>query len=205
MARATSSFPVPLSPVTSTAASVPATVRRRTETGVETVHADELLQGELIDVGAGEEFAVDVTVSVGVAAWPQDADSANALIEAADRAGGNIRTEREDGFTVEWGPNGFLDNVEATPALVRRLGLQDEVQKADDAAAISAVLTIASPPGGVDVQIVKLLRAVRREETVATMMTSSRSNSALVADKRIWSMWSLMEASFSIKVSEAGT
>jgi Cu2+-exporting ATPase len=49
----------------SLAASVPATVRRRTETGVETVHADELLQGELIDVGAGEEFAVDGTVVEG--------------------------------------------------------------------------------------------------------------------------------------------
>jgi cation transport ATPase len=41
----------------SLAASVPATIRRRTETGLETVHADDLVQGDLIDVGAGEEFA----------------------------------------------------------------------------------------------------------------------------------------------------
>lgn len=49
----------------SLAASVPATVRRRTETGVETVPADALVPGELIDVGAGEEFAVDGTVVEG--------------------------------------------------------------------------------------------------------------------------------------------
>ena len=52
----------------SLAASVPATVRRRTETGVETIQAHELLQGELIDVGAGEEFAVDGTVVEGAGA-----------------------------------------------------------------------------------------------------------------------------------------
>jgi Cu2+-exporting ATPase len=49
----------------SLAASVPATVRRRTETGVETVHADELVRGDLLDVGAGEELAVDGTVVEG--------------------------------------------------------------------------------------------------------------------------------------------
>ena len=52
----------------SLAASVPATVRRRTETGVETVHADELEPGDLLDVGAGEEFAVDGTVVEGTGA-----------------------------------------------------------------------------------------------------------------------------------------
>ena len=49
----------------SLAASVPTTVRRRTETGLETVHADDLVQGDLIDVGAGEEFAADGTVVEG--------------------------------------------------------------------------------------------------------------------------------------------
>ncbi len=57
-------------------------------------------------------------------------------LEASNRAGGNIRTHREAGYTCEWGPNGFLDNVPATPALVRRLGLSDQVQQADEQAAI---------------------------------------------------------------------
>ncbi len=42
-------------------------------------------------------------------------------------------------------------------------------------------------------------------ETVATMITSRRSSSALVADSRICSMCSFTEASFSMKVSEDGT
>jgi oxygen-dependent protoporphyrinogen oxidase len=57
------------------------------------------------------------------------------VLEASGRPGGNIRTDRIDGFTVERGPNGYLDNVPTTPALVRRLGLEGEVQKADEAAA----------------------------------------------------------------------
>ena len=52
----------------SLAASVPATVRRRTEIGLETVHADDLVQGDLIDVGAGEEFAADGVVTEGAGA-----------------------------------------------------------------------------------------------------------------------------------------
>ena len=42
-------------------------------------------------------------------------------------------------------------------------------------------------------------------DTVATMMESLRSSSALVADRRICSMCSLIEASFSIYVSLEGT
>ncbi|MGM0669867.1 MAG: protoporphyrinogen oxidase, partial [Gemmatimonadota bacterium] len=57
------------------------------------------------------------------------------VLEANDDPGGNIRTRRVEGFTIERGPNGFLDNVPATPALVRRLGLEDQVQKADESAA----------------------------------------------------------------------
>ncbi|MDA8018877.1 MAG: protoporphyrinogen oxidase [Thermoanaerobaculia bacterium] len=58
------------------------------------------------------------------------------VVEGADRLGGNIQTDRVDGFTIENGPNGFLDNVEATPALVRSLGLEDRVIQADESAAV---------------------------------------------------------------------
>jgi len=57
------------------------------------------------------------------------------VLEASDSPGGNIRTDRHEGFTIEAGPNGYLDNVPTTPALVRRLGLQDQVQKAEASAA----------------------------------------------------------------------
>lgn len=57
------------------------------------------------------------------------------VLEASPEPGGNIRTRREEGFIIERGPNGYLDNAPATNALVRRLGLEDRVQKADPAAA----------------------------------------------------------------------
>jgi oxygen-dependent protoporphyrinogen oxidase len=57
------------------------------------------------------------------------------VLEAASRVGGNLRTERVDGYRVEWGPNGFLDNVPATLDLVRRLGLEGEVVRASESAA----------------------------------------------------------------------
>ena len=56
------------------------------------------------------------------------------VLEAGDRVGGNIATDRVDGFTVEMGPNGYLDNVPETLALISRLGLDEEVQQADEAA-----------------------------------------------------------------------
>ena len=55
-------------------------------------------------------------------------------LEAAERPGGNIRTDRVDGFLVEWGPNGFLDNVPATLRLARRVGLEERLLPADPAA-----------------------------------------------------------------------
>lgn len=57
------------------------------------------------------------------------------VLEAAPRPGGNLRTEEEGGYRVEWGPNGFLDSVPATLDLVGRLGLDDELVRADAAAA----------------------------------------------------------------------
>ncbi len=56
-------------------------------------------------------------------------------LEAADRPGGNIRTSHEEGFTYEWAANGFLDNVPATNALVRRLDLEPRRLPSEAAAA----------------------------------------------------------------------
>lgn len=53
------------------------------------------------------------------------------VLEARDRVGGNIQTHQMEGFTIEGGPNGFLDNVPATLTLVNRLELQDRLQQAD--------------------------------------------------------------------------
>lgn len=49
-------------------------------------------------------------------------------------AGGKIRSVRQDGYVLEWGPNGFLDNKPATLDLVKRLGIEDRLLVSDDAA-----------------------------------------------------------------------
>ena len=56
-------------------------------------------------------------------------------LESSDRPGGNIRSERVDGFTCEAGPTGFLDNAPATITLARRLGLADRMIQAKPEAA----------------------------------------------------------------------
>jgi len=58
------------------------------------------------------------------------------VLESAPRAGGNIRTLEEDGFRIEAGPNGFLDNSPPTLDLVRRLGLEDRLLPSNAASAV---------------------------------------------------------------------
>jgi oxygen-dependent protoporphyrinogen oxidase len=56
------------------------------------------------------------------------------VFERGARAGGNIRTDDVHGYLVEWGPNGFLDNVPETFRLVEELGLNDRIVRSSDAA-----------------------------------------------------------------------
>jgi oxygen-dependent protoporphyrinogen oxidase len=55
------------------------------------------------------------------------------VLEKGDRAGGKIWTEQAEGFRVEWGPNGFLDNKPAVLSLCQELGLADQLVSASDA------------------------------------------------------------------------
>jgi len=56
------------------------------------------------------------------------------VLEAAERAGGKIRTELRDGFCMEWGPNGFLDGKPDTLALCRDLGIEHALLPSSEAA-----------------------------------------------------------------------
>ncbi len=56
------------------------------------------------------------------------------VLEERARLGGTIGTERRDGFQVEIGPNGFLDNKPFALALCRDLGLGDKLLAASEAA-----------------------------------------------------------------------
>jgi oxygen-dependent protoporphyrinogen oxidase len=57
------------------------------------------------------------------------------VLEASDHHGGSTRTDHVDGYTCEWGPNGFLDNEPATLELVERIGLTGELVAADESSA----------------------------------------------------------------------
>ncbi len=55
------------------------------------------------------------------------------VLEAEPRPGGKVQTEWIDGYCCEWGPQGFLDNVQDTLDLANQLGLSDQLVRAADA------------------------------------------------------------------------
>jgi oxygen-dependent protoporphyrinogen oxidase len=56
------------------------------------------------------------------------------VLERSSRPGGPIRTEESDGFLLEHGPHGFLDNAPDTLALVEELGLKGRLLPSRDEA-----------------------------------------------------------------------
>jgi oxygen-dependent protoporphyrinogen oxidase len=52
------------------------------------------------------------------------------LWESTERLGGTIGTDRVDGYSVDWGPNGFLDREPLTLRLVDEIGLRDQLEPA---------------------------------------------------------------------------
>jgi protoporphyrinogen/coproporphyrinogen III oxidase len=53
------------------------------------------------------------------------------LWESSDRLGGTIGTDRIDGYSIDWGPNGFLDREPVTLRLVDDLGLTGQLEPAN--------------------------------------------------------------------------
>lgn len=60
-------------------------------------------------------------------------DAEARLLEQRDRPGGSLWTERRDGFQIEIGPNGFLDNKPSTVDLCHDVGLGDRLLAASAA------------------------------------------------------------------------
>jgi protoporphyrinogen/coproporphyrinogen III oxidase len=107
------------------------------------------------------------------------------VLEAADAPGGKVRSTVEDGYTLDWGPNGFLANVPDLLDLANAVGLQHDLLSAAAAAerrylywdgGLRPIPTtpgaflrseLLSPPGKLRVLSEAVLaRSVRREETV---------------------------------------
>jgi len=86
---------------------------------------------KLVVVGAGIAGLAAAHRAVEVArerAVPLDLT----VIEARERLGGTIATERADGFLVEAGPDSFLSEKPWALALCRRLGVEDRLARTDD-------------------------------------------------------------------------
>lgn len=54
------------------------------------------------------------------------------VLESRDRPGGNIVTERHDGFLLEGGPDSFVSEKPWALVLCRRLGLEERLVRTDD-------------------------------------------------------------------------
>ncbi len=52
------------------------------------------------------------------------------LWEASERVGGTIGTDRVEGYSIDWGPNGFLDREPLTLRLVTEIGLKEALEPA---------------------------------------------------------------------------
>lgn len=62
------------------------------------------------------------------------------LIEASDYLGGQTRTDQIDGFSCDWGPNGFLDREPRTLEWIEALGLSPELLRCNEDAARRFIL-----------------------------------------------------------------
>jgi oxygen-dependent protoporphyrinogen oxidase len=107
-------------------------------------------------------------LSIAFALRKRDPSADVVVLERAARAGGNIRTERIDGYTCEWGPDGFLDDAPETLRLVHDLGLEPRLQPCSASAKrrfivrhgrLCAVPT--SPPALVTTRLLSLRAKVR--------------------------------------------
>ena len=96
---------------------------------------DCTMKAPIVIAGAG-------ITGLATAAWLQyDHDITDVLvIDKAENAGGKMRTEIIDGHTIEWGPQGFLDNAPDTLELVRLCGLDTALVRADEASADRFIL-----------------------------------------------------------------
>ncbi|MBL0174123.1 MAG: protoporphyrinogen oxidase [Ignavibacteria bacterium] len=62
------------------------------------------------------------------------------VLEKADRAGGSIRSWRQDGRLIEAGPNSTLETTPLLTQLIRDLGIEDRKMYADDSSAKRFIL-----------------------------------------------------------------
>ena len=103
------------------------------------------------------------------------------ILERLDRPGGTLWTERRDGFQVEIGPNGFLDNKPGTVDLCRDLGLGDRLQP--PARTPAATATCSSATSSAVCPTASAVSSPATSSACAANSTCSRSASAAAGPK----------------------
>jgi len=97
-----------------------------TEThGTETIGSVPCLEGLILGGGIS---GLALAHWLGLDAHPDGWE----LWEATGRIGGTIGTDRAEGYSVDWGPNGFLDREPLTLRLVEEVRLSDSLEPAND-------------------------------------------------------------------------
>lgn len=81
---------------------------------------------EVLILGGGIS-GLTVAHASGLVARPGSCE----LWESSDRLGGTLGTDRVDGYSVDWGPNGFLDREPLTLRLIDEIGLRDLLEPAN--------------------------------------------------------------------------
>ncbi len=106
------------------------------------------------------------------------------LLEASDRLGGVIRTDRIDGWVIDGGPDSMLVQKPAAVGLCRELGIADRLVSTADAAqgVRPASWATASDPGG----IVPRISGARKRagELVAVFTPRQAANGVRSLDSR---------------------
>jgi oxygen-dependent protoporphyrinogen oxidase len=93
------------------------------------------MKNRIVIVGGG-------ITGLATAAWLEHDHAIDdyVILESASRAGGKIRSEVDSGFTLEWGPQGFLDNSPDTLELSTLLDLDGDLVQADSRSADRFIL-----------------------------------------------------------------
>jgi len=81
---------------------------------------------EVLIVGGGVS-GLAVAHASGLGNQPEKCE----LWECSDRVGGTVGTDLVDGYSVDWGPNGFLDREPLTLQMVDELGLRSSLEPAN--------------------------------------------------------------------------
>jgi oxygen-dependent protoporphyrinogen oxidase len=81
------------------------------------------------------------------------------LLEASDHLGGSVRTIHKDGFTIECGPNGFLDSSPAMIQLAGDVGLGEKLIAASESSGRKRYLFLGDRLHALPNSIGRLLRS----------------------------------------------